>query len=132
MALASVVLWIAFQLRAGSLPCKKAQAIPRVWSQVRGPSILIVMEAAKAAASPAALENRQSEEDGPVYCVFSERGKRGLVFTASMIAFLAPVSASIYYPALLPLSRDLHVSKTTVNLTITVYMVSPNPPSSCK
>jgi predicted MFS family arabinose efflux permease len=66
-----------------------------------------------------------------VYCVFSEREKREVVFTASMVAFLAPVSASIYYPAVLPLSRDLHVSTTTVNLTITVYMVSSNPASSC-
>lgn len=90
------------------------------------------MEAAKSAASPAALENQQSEEDGAVYCVFSEKGKRGVVFTASMIAFLAPVSASIYYPAVIPLSRDLHVSTTTVNLTITVYMVSCNPASSCQ
>lgn len=95
-------------------------------SQFGGPSVVKFMEAAKAADSPAVLENPQSQESSPVYCAFSERGKRGVVFTASMIAFLAPVSASIYYPAILSLSRDLHVSINTVNLTITVYMVSLN------
>lgn len=45
------------------------------------------------------------------------------IILASFAAFISPVSASIYYPALNSLASDLNVTVSTINLTITVYMV---------
>ncbi|KAE8309940.1 major facilitator superfamily domain-containing protein [Aspergillus transmontanensis] len=81
------------------------------------------METEKSQSSPPVVQSQDTQGEAPVYCAFSERDKRGTIFIASMIAFLAPISGSIYYPALIPLSESLHVSKNTINLTITVYMI---------
>ena len=37
--------------------------------------------------------------------------------------FFSPLSANIYFPALNPLARDLHVSNELINLSLTSYMV---------
>lgn len=42
---------------------------------------------------------------------------------ASWAGFFSPVSANIYFPALNTLARDLHVSNTLINLTLTSYMI---------
>ncbi len=42
---------------------------------------------------------------------------------ASWAGFFSPVSGQIYFPALNPLARDLHVSASLINLTLTSYMV---------
>lgn len=60
---------------------------------------------------------------GPVYSVFSKNQKRFIVFIASWAGFFSPVSGQIYFPALVPLARDLHVSDSLINLTLTSYMV---------
>ncbi|KAI0191626.1 major facilitator superfamily domain-containing protein [Astrocystis sublimbata] len=57
------------------------------------------------------------------YSVFTTMEKRGLVFGAAVGAFFSPLSAQIYFPALDTLSRDLHVSITEGNLTVTTYMI---------
>lgn len=64
------------------------------------------------------------EPIGPPYTTFSEKDKIFTVIIASFAALISPISASIYYPALNPLAADLHVQVSTINLTITVYMVS--------
>lgn len=61
---------------------------------------------------------------GAKYSMFTTFEKRSIVLAAAVGAFFSPLSAQIYYPALDALSRDLHVSVTEVNLTVTTYMVS--------
>jgi hypothetical protein len=58
------------------------------------------------------------------YTVFTENQKRHIVFTASWAGFFSPVSSQIYFPALNTLARDLNVSNSLINLTLTSYIVS--------
>lgn len=58
------------------------------------------------------------------FSVFTKRQKRFIVFMASWAGFFSPVSSQIYYPALTSLSRDLSVSTSLINLTLTSCMVS--------
>lgn len=60
---------------------------------------------------------------GAKYSIFTTVEKRGIVLAAAAGAFFSPLSAQIYFPALDALSRDLHISVTEVNLTVTTYMV---------
>lgn len=52
--------------------------------------------------------------------------KRLIVFTASSAALFSPLSANIYFPIFNTLAKDLHVTNTLINLTVTTYMVSPH------
>lgn len=63
------------------------------------------------------------------YTTLSEKEKIFSISIASLVTFLSPVSSGIYYPSLGPLSKDLNVSKSQMNLTITAYMV--NVPLQC-
>ncbi|TVY48511.1 Itaconate transport protein [Lachnellula occidentalis] len=49
--------------------------------------------------------------------------KRFIVLTATMGAFFSPFTAQIYFPALNTLAKDLHVSSSKINLTMTTYMI---------
>ncbi|KAI1151520.1 major facilitator superfamily domain-containing protein [Nemania diffusa] len=60
---------------------------------------------------------------GAKYSIFTINEKRAIVFAAAAGAFFSPLSAQIYFPALDALSRDLHVSVTEINLTVTTYMI---------
>ncbi|KAI3319457.1 MFS general substrate transporter [Xylariaceae sp. AK1471] len=60
---------------------------------------------------------------GNVYSFFTTTEKKAIVLAAASGAFFSPLSAQIYFPALDALSRDLHVSVTEVNLTVTTYMI---------
>ncbi|KAE8362424.1 putative MFS transporter [Aspergillus caelatus] len=57
------------------------------------------------------------------YTILSEREKICTILIASFSGFLAPISASIYFPALNTLADNLHVSSSEINLSITVYMI---------
>ncbi|KAK1991987.1 MFS general substrate transporter [Colletotrichum falcatum] len=57
------------------------------------------------------------------YSVHSSTYKRILVFSSSFASLLSPLSSYIYYPALSSISRDLRVSDTLVNLSMTTYLV---------
>jgi hypothetical protein len=59
----------------------------------------------------------------PVHSVFGKHQKLFIVITASVAGFFSPVSANTYFPALNSLARDLNVSNTLINLTLTSYMV---------
>ena len=63
-----------------------------------------------------------ADNDRP-YTYFRERDKLVIILTASFLALISPISASIYLPAINTISQDLHVSITLMNLTITTYMV---------
>ncbi|RDW69601.1 hypothetical protein BP6252_08621 [Coleophoma cylindrospora] len=60
---------------------------------------------------------------GPVYSVFSPWQKRYIVIMVTWAAFISPTSANIYFPALNPLAKQLDVSNTLINLTLTSYMI---------
>lgn len=57
------------------------------------------------------------------YSVFTVSQRRYIVFMASWAGFFSPVSSQIYFPALNTLAKDLHVSNSLINLTLTSYMV---------
>lgn len=57
------------------------------------------------------------------YSVFSKTQKRLIILTASLTSSFSPLSANIYYPALNSIAKDLRVSPSQINLTITTYMV---------
>lgn len=59
----------------------------------------------------------------PIHSVFTRNQKRFIVFMAAWAGFFSPVSGNIYFPALNPLAKDLNVSNTLINLTLTSYMV---------
>jgi hypothetical protein len=58
------------------------------------------------------------------YSIFTISQRRFIVFMASWAGFFSPVSSQIYFPALITLGQDLHVSNSLMNLTLTSYMVS--------
>lgn len=64
----------------------------------------------------------KSDPDAP-FTVLSETKKKWTITIASLVTFLSPVSANIYYPALNPLAHDLHVTSEQITLSITVFMV---------
>ncbi|KAJ5408052.1 hypothetical protein N7509_001935 [Penicillium cosmopolitanum] len=57
------------------------------------------------------------------YSIFTISQRRFIVFMASWAGFFSPVSSQIYFPALITLGRDLHVSNSLMNLTLTSYMI---------
>ncbi|KAF2789599.1 MFS general substrate transporter [Melanomma pulvis-pyrius CBS 109.77] len=57
------------------------------------------------------------------YSVFTLNEKRFMVFILTFAALFSPISSTIYYPALGPLAEALHVSNSSINLTITTFMV---------
>ncbi|KAK7420436.1 hypothetical protein QQZ08_010423 [Neonectria magnoliae] len=59
----------------------------------------------------------------PVYSSFTKWQKRLIVLAAAMTAFFSPLSAQIYFPALTAIAKDLNVSGSQVNLTVTTYMI---------
>jgi hypothetical protein len=59
----------------------------------------------------------------PIHSAFSSRKRKFIVFMAAFAGFFSPLSANIYFPALNTLSHELHVSSSTINLTITCYMI---------
>jgi predicted MFS family arabinose efflux permease len=65
----------------------------------------------------------QGDPDAP-FTILSETRKRWTITIASLVTFVSPVSANIYYPALNPLAHDLHVSPAKITFSITVFMVS--------
>jgi multidrug resistance protein len=71
-------------------------------------------------ANPISLAPTQS---GPPHSAFSPRKRKFIVFMAAFAGFFSPLSANIYFPALNTLSKDLHVSSSLINLTLTSYMI---------
>ncbi|KAK8090612.1 hypothetical protein PG994_000117 [Apiospora phragmitis] len=63
------------------------------------------------------------KDDQPIYSVFTTWQKRAIVLSAAAGAFFSPLTAQIYFPALGLLAKDLNVSLTQINLTVTTYMI---------
>jgi len=74
--------------------------------------------------SPHELEaTKTAESIAPAWSVFTTKQKRWIVFLTAWAGFFSPLSASIYFPALIQLSRDLKVSSSSINLTLTSFMI---------
>lgn len=67
------------------------------------------------------LENDVTEE--LPLSIFSKRDKRLISYGASFAATFSGLSGFIYYPAMVPLARDLSVSVQLINWTVTSYLV---------
>lgn len=57
------------------------------------------------------------------FTVLSERHKKWTIAITSLVTFVSPVSANIYYPALNEMASELNVTSSKINLTITAFMV---------
>ncbi|OHW91787.1 major facilitator superfamily protein [Colletotrichum incanum] len=57
------------------------------------------------------------------YSILTNREKRWISCVASFGAMFSTLSSYIYFPALVPMARDLDVSVALVNLTVTSYLI---------
>lgn len=60
----------------------------------------------------------------PPYSIFNRHQKRLIILAAAIASTFSPLSANIYFPALNSIAKDLKVSPSQINLTITTYMVT--------
>jgi MFS family permease len=68
------------------------------------------------------LQKTPSSISAP-YSIYKTWEKRVLAISVALLGSISPVSAQIYLPALTPIAKDLNVSGTKINLTITTYMI---------
>ncbi len=61
------------------------------------------------------------------YSIFTHNEKRSIVLCAGLCMIFSPISGQIYFPSLDAIAKDLNVSHSLVNLTITAYLVSRTP-----
>lgn len=79
----------------------------------------------------ASMTARDIQKTGPsrgsqnedAWSIWSTRGKKTIVFSASFASLLAPLASNIYFPALEPIAKDLKVSNTLVNLSISTFII---------
>lgn len=64
-----------------------------------------------------------SHKSVPAYSVLTTWQKRAMVLAASVTAFFSSLTAQVYLPALTAVAKDLDVTSSQVNLTITTYMI---------
>ncbi|KAE8350156.1 major facilitator superfamily domain-containing protein [Aspergillus coremiiformis] len=69
------------------------------------------------------IQRESDTKDDAPYCALSERRKISVMLTASFSGIISPISASIYYPALPSLAKEMHVSISLINLTIMTYLI---------
>lgn len=66
---------------------------------------------------------RPIHNDDRLYSSYAEGEKIAIIITASFLALASPIATSTYLPAINEMAKDLDVSVTLMNLTITTYMV---------
>ncbi len=76
----------------------------------------------KEAVAAVAAPGPEEASEAPYSC-FTHRQKIAITLTISFLAIISPLSGQIYLPALNSLAEDLHVSVSSINLTITTFMV---------
>jgi hypothetical protein len=74
------------------------------------------------ASAPTATTDTNTSR-GPPYCILPESEKIFIIPLVSFAAIISPISSSIYFPALNNLAKDLSVSISLINITITTYLV---------
>lgn len=75
------------------------------------------------AASTSDLERMEVDDNGPAYSTFSKRTKVWVTAMVTIGSLISPMTAFIYFPALNPIAKDLHVSTSLINLTLTTYII---------
>ncbi|CAK7209603.1 hypothetical protein SCUCBS95973_000496 [Sporothrix curviconia] len=81
-------------------------------------------DAEKEAEAELSVPEPQLEEPSPPpYSRFTHRQKIGITLTVSFLAIISPLSGQIYLPALNSLATDLNVPVSSINLTITTFMI---------
>ncbi|KAL0472618.1 MFS transporter [Neurospora intermedia] len=60
---------------------------------------------------------------GPAYTVFPPSTRKWIVTMITFAGFISPMTANIYFPVLDAVARDLNVSISKANLTLTTYMI---------
>ncbi|KAH9883814.1 MFS general substrate transporter [Xylariomycetidae sp. FL2044] len=74
-------------------------------------------------APPQNLETLSRVSTGPPYTAFSPSMRWWIVAMNSISAFISPITANIYFPAIPALSKSLDVTTADINLTLTTYMI---------
>jgi hypothetical protein len=69
------------------------------------------------------IEDASAQVPEPPYTIFSTKARIFIIFMVSVSAMISPFAATSYYPALNTLAKELNVSTSLINLTITTYMV---------
>lgn len=72
--------------------------------------------------NPGHAKENSATDDIP-YSTFTLWEKRCIVLAASVGSFMSPLTTNIYYPALNTISKELGVSISAINLSITTYMI---------
>jgi multidrug resistance protein len=77
---------------------------------------------------PSAMDDKEAQRpgqqpDAPVHSIFPRRMHIFIIVMAAACGLISPLSGNIYFPALNPLSRDLHVSSSLINVSLTTYMI---------
>ena len=68
-------------------------------------------------------DNISRVSSGPPYSAFSKGTKIWIVIMITFSSFVSPFTQNVYFPALNPLAKDLHVSTSLINLTLTTYSI---------
>ncbi|KAI0836910.1 MFS general substrate transporter [Hypoxylon sp. FL0890] len=59
----------------------------------------------------------------PPYSIFTHREKAVMILMVSFTAMISPLSGAVYLPVMPSLARDLNVSTSLINLTVTTYLI---------
>lgn len=84
----------------------------------------------KPTVSSAAVPNLEDNQDGhqnltpPVYCALSPGRRRLILSIVTAAGALGPLSGGIYLPVLPLLEREFNVGSTSINATVSVFMVT--------
>ena len=71
----------------------------------------------------ASTDGDPSQAVPPPYSSFTLGEKRMIVLAAALSAFFSPLTGQIYFPALNVIAKDLDVSVSQINLTVSTYMI---------
>ena len=70
------------------------------------------------------IQSQLEEPPEPLYSIYTHHEKALVIVLVSFLAIISPLSSLIYLPALPSIAKDLDVSISLVNLTVTTYLVS--------
>ncbi|KAI0485177.1 MFS general substrate transporter [Xylariaceae sp. FL0804] len=74
-------------------------------------------------ATPAPQPATSPDGSTESWSIWSSGQKKAIIMAASFASLLSPLSGQIYFPALDAIARDLHVTDSMVNLSITTFLV---------
>ncbi|KAF8859713.1 MFS multidrug transporter-like protein, partial [Acephala macrosclerotiorum] len=60
---------------------------------------------------------------GEDYSVLTVTQKKLIIVTASFASLFSPMATAIYYPSLDTISKDLNVTNSKINITVTIFLV---------